>query len=31
LKFDCFDPKYGEDDNFSVQQADVPYAQRGIL
>lgn len=31
LKFDCFDPKYGEDDNFSVQNADIPYAQRGTL
>ena len=28
LKFDCFDPKYGEDDNFSVQTAELPYAER---
>lgn len=28
LKFDVFDPLYGEDDNFSVQRSELPYAVR---
>lgn len=31
LRFNLFDPKYGKDDNFAVQQASLPYAQRGTL
>jgi len=31
LKFDVFDPAYGKDDNFSVQRADLPYADRKTL
>ena len=28
LKFDVFDPEYGEDDNLTVQRANLPYADR---
>ena len=28
LKFDVFDPDYGEDDNLTVQRANLPYADR---
>lgn len=31
LKFNVFDPDYGQDDNFTVQRADIPYAQRTTL
>jgi hypothetical protein len=31
LKFNCFDPQYGNDDNFSVQRAQLPYATRTKL
>lgn len=31
LSFDMFDPQYGEDDNLSVQRAELPYAERTTL
>jgi hypothetical protein len=31
IRFNMLDPDYGVDDNFTVQQASLPYAQRGSL
>jgi len=31
LSFDVFDPQYGSNDNFSVQRAELPYADRKTL
>jgi hypothetical protein len=31
LKFNVFDPAYGQDDSFAVVRADLPYAQRTEL